>query len=43
MANIITEYIPTDNLNDGYYGSGRRLRYSINKCVKKITLRNWNG
>lgn len=25
----------TDNLNDGYMGSGRRLRYSINKHGKK--------
>ena len=25
----------TDNLEDGYYGSGRRLRYSINKYGEK--------
>lgn len=25
----------TDNLNDGYYGSGRRLKYSLNKYGKE--------
>jgi len=29
----------TDNLNDGYLGSGRRLRYSINKYGKDVHQR----